>query len=68
MDYDSVILRDERAAFTNDKSAIIRIVSYERRLRAAIIKYIKNGMEPLDAIDLEDALNYEEGYDPDHGE
>jgi len=68
MDYDSVVLRDERAALSNNKQAVARIINYERRLRTAITKYIKEGMDPLAVIDLEDALSYEEGYDSEHGE
>jgi hypothetical protein len=68
MDYDSVLLRDERAALANNKQAIARIVNYERRLRNAIKTYIAGGAEPLELIDLEEAMSYEEGFDPERDE
>jgi len=68
MDYDSVILRDERKALAGDKNAVARIINYERRLRKAIEKFIKGGTDPLELIDLEDATAYEEGFDSSYGE
>lgn len=68
MDYESVILRDEKKALSGDKQATVRLITYERRLREAINKFIREGSEPLGLIDLEEATSYEEGFDSNYGE